>query len=151
MSKLELIGEVEDFIYQNDSNSYTIAVFLTENKDIVTVVGYLPFVAIGDSLKLKGNMVIHQEYGEQFKIESFEKLMPKTKEAIEKYLSSGTIKGIGPVTARKIVDKFGDETINEFNNDRVSYDKKVVYFTKKYANGLYKPPKDLTRWDFTMD
>ena len=97
---MELIGEVEDFIYQNDSNSYTIAVFLTENKDIVTVVGYLPFVAIGDSLKLKGNMVIHQEYGEQFKIESFEKLMPKTKEAIEKYLSSGTIKGIGPVTAR---------------------------------------------------
>ena len=46
MSKLELIGEVEDFIYQNDSNSYTIAVFLTENKDIVTVVGYLPFISV---------------------------------------------------------------------------------------------------------
>ena len=126
---MELIGEVEDFIYQNDSNSYTIAVFLTENKDIVTVVGYLPFVAIGDSLKLKGNMVIHQEYGEQFKIESFEKLMPKTKEAIEKYLSSGTIKGIGPVTARKIVDKFGDETINvlRYESDKLSAIKGITY------------------------
>ena len=126
---MELIGEVEDFIYQNDSNSYTIAVFLTENKDIVTVVGYLPFVAIGDSLKLKGNMVIHQEYGEQFKIESFEKLMPKTKEAIEKYLSSGTIKGIGPITARKIVDKFGDETINvlRYESDKVSAIKGITY------------------------
>lgn len=59
-------------------------------------------------------MVVHQEYGEQFKIDTFEKLMPETTFALEKYLSSGTIKGIGPVTAKKIIDKFGEDTLNVF-------------------------------------
>ena len=59
-------------------------------------------------------MVTHQEYGEQFKIDTFEKLMPETVAALEKYLSSGTIKGIGPATARKIIDKFGEDTLNIF-------------------------------------
>ncbi len=61
-----------------------------------------------------GKMVVHQDYGEQFKIDTFEKLMPEGSKALEKYLASGTIKGIGPVTAKKIVDKFGDDTINIF-------------------------------------
>lgn len=59
-------------------------------------------------------MVVHQEYGEQFKIDSFEKIMPETTDAFEKYLASGTIKGIGPATARKIIDKFGADSINVF-------------------------------------
>ena len=71
---MELRGQIEEFIYQNESNSYTIAVFSTEEEqEIITVVGYLPFIAVGDSLKLQGKMVVHQEYGEQFKIETFEK------------------------------------------------------------------------------
>jgi exodeoxyribonuclease V alpha subunit len=111
---LEVKGQIEEFIYQNESNSYTIAVFLTEEQDPITVVGYLPFIAVGDSLKLTGKMVTHQEYGEQLKIESFEKLMPETAVALEKYLASGTIKGIGPATAKKIIDKFGDDSINIF-------------------------------------
>ena len=110
-----LKGLVEDFIYQNESNSYTIAVFRTqEEENIITVVGYLPFVAVGDSLELEGKMVVHQEYGEQFKIDSFQKLMPESAQALEMYLSSGTIKGIGPATARKIIDKFGEETLSIF-------------------------------------
>ena len=112
---MELRGQIEEFIYQNESNSYTIAVFSTEEEqEIVTVVGYLPFIAVGDSLKLQGKMVVHQEYGEQFKIETFEKLMPQTAAALEKYLASGTIKGIGPATAKKIIDRFGDETLTVF-------------------------------------
>ena len=59
-------------------------------------------------------MVVHQEYGEQFKIDTFEKLMPENAMALEKYLASGTIKGIGPATARKIIDKFGEETLSIF-------------------------------------
>ncbi|MBO5397928.1 MAG: AAA family ATPase [Clostridia bacterium] len=59
-------------------------------------------------------MVVHQEYGEQFKIDSFEKIMPETTDAFEKYLASGTIKGIGPATARKIIEKFGTEAITVF-------------------------------------
>ena len=112
---MELRGQIEEFIYQNESNSYSIAVFFTEEEqEIVTVVGYLPFIAVGDSLKLQGKMVVHQEYGEQFKIETFEKLMPQTAAALEKYLASGTIKGIGPATARKIIEKFGEETLTIF-------------------------------------
>ena len=112
---MELRGQIEEFIYQNESNSYTIAVFSTEEEqEIVTVVGYLPFIAVGDSLKLQGKMVVHQEYGEQFKIDTFEKLMPQTAAALEKYLASGTIKGIGPATAKKIIDKFGEETLTIF-------------------------------------
>ncbi len=112
---MELRGQIEEFIYQNESNSYTIAVFSTEEEqEIITVVGYLPFIAVGDSLKIQGKMVVHQEYGEQFKIETFEKLMPQTAAALEKYLASGTIKGIGPATARKIIEKFGEETLTIF-------------------------------------
>ena len=112
---MELKGHIEEFIYQNESNSYSIAVFVLESGlEVVTVVGYLPFIAVGDTLKLTGKMVVHQEYGEQFKIESFEKLMPETVEALEKYLASGTIRGIGPATARKIIEKFGEETLTVF-------------------------------------
>ena len=57
---------------------------------------------------------MHQEYGEQFKIDTFEKIMPQTAESLGKYLASGTIKGIGPATAKKIIDRFGDETLNIF-------------------------------------
>ena len=112
---MEIIGQIEEFIYQNESNNYSIAVFsLEESNDVITVVGYLPFITVGDTLKLKGKFVIHQEYGEQFKIDTFEKMMPKSAAALEKYLASGTIKGIGPATARKIVDKFGEDTLNIF-------------------------------------
>lgn len=111
---MEIKGQIEEFIYQNEANGYCIAVFSLDNGDVITVVGYLPFVAVGDTLKLKGKMVIHQEYGEQFKIDTFEKLMPETLDALEKYLASGTIRGIGPSTAKKIIDKFGEDTLNIF-------------------------------------
>ena len=111
----KLKGQIEEFIYQNESNNYSIAVFsVDETQEVITVVGYLPFISVGDTLKLTGKIVIHQEYGEQFKIDTFEKLMPETAAALEKYLASGTIKGIGPATARKIIDKFGDETLAIF-------------------------------------
>lgn len=110
---MEIEGTIEEIIYQNEVNSYTIATFETE-EEVTTVVGYLPFINQGDSLKLLGRYVEHPEYGRQFKIETFEKLLPKTKQAIEKYLSGGIIKGIGPATAKKIVDMFGEETITIF-------------------------------------
>ena len=112
---MELKGQIEEFIYQNESNNYSIAIFtVDESQDVITVVGYLPFIAVGDTLKLTGKMVVHQEYGEQFKIETFEKIMPENAAALEKYLASGTIKGIGPATAKKIIDKFGEETLAIF-------------------------------------
>lgn len=107
---MDIKGEIEEIIYQNELNSYTIAVFETEEEE-TTVVGYLPFVKKGDTLKLQGNFVEHKDYGRQFKIETFEKIMPESLGAIEKYLACGNIKGIGEVTAKRIVDKFGEETI----------------------------------------
>lgn len=108
---MELTGEITDIIYQNEVNSYTIATIETE-AEVYTAVGYLPFVHIGDSVKLLGKFVTHQEYGRQFKVETFEKLLPQTVEALERYLASGNIKGVGPATARKIVKEFGEETLS---------------------------------------
>ena len=110
---MEIKGEVTDIIYQNEINSYTIAVFDTEEEE-TTIVGYLPFVKSGDTLKLEGRFVEHKDYGRQFKVETFEKLMPKTLGALERYLENGSIKGIGEVTAKKIIKKFGEDTINIF-------------------------------------
>lgn len=108
---MEIKGQISEIIYQNEVNSYTIAEFETEEEQI-TIVGYLPFINKGDSLKLVGNYITHPDYGRQFKIQTFEKIMPETKEALEKYLAGGIIKGVGPATAKRIVDNFGDETIS---------------------------------------
>ncbi len=85
---MEIKGQIVEIIYRNDSNSYTVAELEQDNGDFITVVGYLPFIEEGDTLKLFGKMVTHQDYGEQFKIDTFEKLMPEDSQALEKYLAS---------------------------------------------------------------
>ena len=131
---MELQGEVIEIIYKNELNSYCIAVLkLDKSNEIniddlnnetrnlfnsldneITIVGYLPFVNIGDTLKIVGKFVEHQEYGMQFKVDTFEKMMPQTTKALERYLANCGIKGIGPATAKHIVDMFGEDTINIF-------------------------------------
>lgn len=110
---MEIIGEIQDIIYRNEINGYTIASFETD-EELTTVVGYLPFVNAGDTLKLIGKFVEHKEYGRQFKIDTFEKMMPQTMQALERYLSNGNIKGIGVALAKRIIKKFGEETIHVF-------------------------------------
>ena len=110
---MEIKGEITDIIYKNDVNSYTIAVFETEEEE-TTIVGYLPFVKSGDTLRVEGKFVEHKDYGRQFKVETFEKLMPETLDALEKYLANGSVKGIGEATAKKIIKTFGEDTINVF-------------------------------------
>ena len=107
----EIEGVLTEIIYQNEVNSYVVGIFETEEEQI-TVVGYLPFIKKGDTLKIIGKFVEHKDYGEQFKIETFEKLMPQTLGALETYLANGNIKGVGPATASKIVNKFGEDTIH---------------------------------------
>ena len=107
---MEIVGQITEVIYQNETNCYTVAEFTMKN-EIITIVGYLPFINKGDSLKLFGKYVTHPDYGQQFKIETFEKVMPQTLEALEQYLAGGVIKGIGPAIAKKIINKFGEETI----------------------------------------
>ena len=110
---MKLEGQLQEIIYQNDSNSYTIAVLKTE-EDEYTVVGYLPFINEGDCLSLEGKFVTHQDYGRQFKIDTFEKKLPETTDALEKYLASRVVKGIGPTIAKKIIERFGKDTVNVF-------------------------------------
>ena len=101
---MELTGVIETIIYKNESNGYTIALLDTDGVE-TTIVGYLPFIAKGDNIKVQGKMVTHPDYGEQMKVDTFEKVLPQTLDALEKYLGSGSIKGVGPSTAKKIVKK----------------------------------------------
>ena len=115
---MELKGEVQDIIYQNEVNSYTIATFETPDEE-TTIVGYLPFVSEGDTLKVIGTYVEHKDYGTQFKVTTFEKLMPETLSALQRYLSNGSIKGVGEATAKRIIKKFGEDTINVIKYDPI--------------------------------
>ena len=115
---MELNGQITSIIFRNELNSYTVADMCLDNTETqndeeeITIVGYLPFVIEGDELKIIGRFVEHKEYGKQFKVETFEKLMPQTLDSLERYLGNGMIKGVGPATAKKIVDNFGEETIS---------------------------------------
>lgn len=113
---MEITGEITSIIYRNEVNSYTIAEFETD-EELTTVVGYLPFINVGDTLKIVGKFVEHKEYGRQFKVDTFEKLMPQTLAALERYLANGNIKGIGEAIAKRIIRKFGDETIYVFKHE----------------------------------
>ena len=107
---MELKGQIEEIIFSNENNSYTVCSMSVNGGDI-TAVGYLPFLNIGDLIVAHGEFVNHNLYGKQFKINTFEKAIPNTTNEIEKYLGSGIIKGIGPATSKKIVKKFGEDTI----------------------------------------
>ena len=103
-------GEVEYITYQNRLNGYTVATLITDDGP-VTVVGTLLSVSVGDNLELTGEMTVHPTYGDQFKVQSFLRIAPKGKAAILNYLSSGAIKGVGPATARLIVERFGEDSL----------------------------------------
>ena len=121
---MELSGEVLGIIYQNELNSYTIAeIYSEETGKIETIVGYLPFIVEGDNLKLIGKFVEHKEYGTQFKVDTFEKMLPQTLDSLERYLCNGSIKGVGPSTAKKIVGKFGENTIDILKYDPIELSK----------------------------
>ena len=106
----KLNGSVEHITYTNNSNGYTVALLKT-NDDIITIVGIMPFLAVGDCIEVTGKIDYHQTYGEQFKVQSFEKAAPSDTASILRYLSSGAIRGVGPSTARNIVERFGDSAL----------------------------------------
>ncbi len=106
----ELFGSVERIIFKNQKNSYTI-LELNTGENLIVIVGTMPFVSCGEELKVIGKWVNHPSFGDQFKVEAFERAKPATTGAMLKYLSSGAIKGIGSVTAAKIVEMFGEKTL----------------------------------------
>ena len=107
---LEMSGSVEEVVFRNDKNGYTI-LEMNNGEELVTVVGSLPWVSVGEVLRVVGRWTKHPTFGVQFKAEAFERRKPETASAMLKYLSSGAVKGIGPSTAAKIVEAFGDNTL----------------------------------------
>ncbi len=113
--KKELSGIIEKITYKNQQNGYTVCT-VRVGREHITVVGILPFIAIGDNVKFTGEFIVHAVYGEQFSAEYYETVAPKTVAAILRYLSSGIIKGVGPATAERIVEKFGADSLDIIQN-----------------------------------
>ena len=109
-------GSVETVIYSNEDNGYSICDFGTDDDDLITIVGIMPYVAEGDTLSVFGRWTHNAKYGRQFKVEQYEKKLPADSTAILRYLSSRTVKGIGPKTAKRIVDEFGEDTFDVLEN-----------------------------------
>ena len=99
-------------IFQNAENGYTVLRLLTEEGEVVTVVGCIPCVAPGEHLTVSGVWENHPQHGEQLRAVELERMLPEDEEEIFDYLSSGICRGVGPATARRIVDRFGVETLD---------------------------------------
>lgn len=105
----ELTGYVENIIFRNTDNGYTVLDFVAD-EDLVTCTGIFPVIGEGENLLLKGDFVDHPTYGRQFKVASYEVEAPADELSMERYLGSGAIKGIGPKLAARVVKKFGADT-----------------------------------------
>ena len=112
----EVGGIVENIIYQNEENGYTVCEIGSFEDELVTVVGEMPYLSVGETVRAMGNWIHHPTFGRQFKVEYYEKELPASESAILKYLSARTVKGIGPVLALKIVGQYGTDTFDVLEN-----------------------------------
>jgi len=103
-------GVVENVVFQNKENGYTV-IDIDMNGELITLVGKMPSVREGQNIEATGEFIRSQKWGEQFSVSHFEAKEPSGVEGIKKYLSSGLVKGIGPITAEAIVEKFGEKTL----------------------------------------
>ena len=104
-------GTIEQVVYYNPENGYTVCRFVLDDGQELTVVGSFPPLSPGEVLRVTGQWEINPKFGKQFRVENFVPILPSSVKGIEKFLSSGLVKGIGPVLARRIVKKFGEQTI----------------------------------------
>ncbi|MGW8304084.1 MAG: SF1B family DNA helicase RecD2, partial [Desulfobacterales bacterium] len=131
----DLSGQIERITFTNEENGFTIAKVKVQGKrDLVTVVGNLMAPMPGEIIDMRGEWAHHPKYGEQFKVAQFKTKVPATVYGIQKYLGSGLIKGLGPVMAGRIVDRFGENTLDVIENqiDRLAEVKGIAQ--KSIAN-----------------
>lgn len=143
MDKVEKHGVISEIIYHNDENGYSVIV-VENDEESFTAVGYLPASYRGRSFLFKGNYKAHPNYGEQFVIEWMEEEMPQTSEGLISFLASGVVKGVGPKTARLLVTKFGEKTLEVIESQPKELEK-VEGIGKKKALQIaesYKVHKD---------
>ena len=118
---LQLEGAAENIVYRNEQNGYTV-LEIADGEDLITAVGIMPQASVGDTVNLTGFFITHKTYGKQFSVSACEICRPTESADILKYLSSGAIKGIGSVTAQRLVSEFGESTLDVMENqpDRVA-------------------------------
>lgn len=109
---ITVTGTVEEIIYTNPANGYTVCVIDSAEESIFTATGCMPFISEGESVALSGEWTRHPDYGEQFKAEYCETVLPTDEEAIVKYLAAGIVAGVREATAKKLVEHFGKETLD---------------------------------------
>ena len=143
-------GAVQSLIFQNEDNGYTVLSLLTEEGELVTVVGCMPQAAPGEGMTITGVWTNHPSYGQQFAAESVERRMPQTEEDMVAYLSSGILKGVGPATAERLVSRFGEDTLRviEEEPERLTA---VKGMTSKRAMELSAAFRELTGLKRVMD
>ena len=115
-NSIELKGIVLGVTYRNGDNGYTV-IRVKSGKEQITAAGIMPYFSEGDSVVLFGDYTVHSVYGRQFKVEAAEATIPQNSLQVLKFLSSGAIKGVGPSTATKIVEKFKDKTLEIIENE----------------------------------
>lgn len=113
---IQIQGTVENIVFKNEENGYVVATLKHDNSK-TTIVGIIPFVTEGQTISVEGKYASHPKFGQQLKVEAVEEVIPNSIVGIEKYLACGTIAGIGPVTARKIVQHFKEDTLEILDND----------------------------------
>lgn len=153
---VELSGSVEDVIYKNADNGYTV-INLGCDEGLIAVVGNLGDVNEGERLSLRGGWITSPKYGRQFKAAMCERSMPETESEISAYLGSGVIKGLGPAIAKKIVKQFGTEALDIIDNDCMQLtvikgitSDKALYISNEYHNitGVNEVIKFLSEYNF---
>ncbi|MBQ1451053.1 MAG: ATP-dependent RecD-like DNA helicase [Clostridia bacterium] len=112
-----LFGVAEEIIYRKEDTGYTVLDVASEDGELITVVGVLPEIAAGEEVHFTGSWDRHPTFGRQFRAESVERAMPSTAATMLKYLSSGAVKGVGPSTAVKIIEAFGEDAFDVIEND----------------------------------
>src|SRR5579875_818514 len=109
----QIEGTIERITFHNEENGYTVARLLPEGaRDVVTILGNFSNPVVGESLICHGTWTRHPQWGSQMQVQRYEVIRPATAFAIEKYLGSGMVKGVGPVMAKRIVAKFGEEALD---------------------------------------
>ncbi len=136
-------GKIENIIYRNSENGYTVVEISSKNQKF-TATGKFPIVGVGEKLELEGEFKINKMYGEQFVAESVKIEKPTDLESIVKYLSCGLISGVGEVTARNIVKKFGEETLNIIDTSP-NLLAEVRGISLKKANDIHSTYKDIKK------
>lgn len=111
MEQFTVSGIIEEIIYNNPDNGYTVCEVDSHEEGMFTATGYMPYISEGESVSLTGYWTTHPDYGEQLRVDYYETILPTDEESILKYLSSGVIKGIREATAKKLVERFGTDIL----------------------------------------